>query len=604
MPSLRIAGRGDVPVRVAIRLTARRTADGRTVELDLAPPADQAVELPDGVGRARVRLQQRAEPDGAVAFRLACEAEPAEGWVFHEAALSFAVDAAGWGLVLPSGWGRYVADVPGDLAFVGSYPGWSACAQLVILQAAAGGLSVSARDPALELKELRCRRHRCNGRDQLVVEIARVPEARGGGWRVDGECDVLLAPHAGGWDAAAADYRRRQEQVRPALRSRRPLHPLLAADPVWLTQNCFVFPPHTARETIAAARAMGCPVLCHLYNWQDAPFDTRYPDWVGLRAEAVEQVRALAAAKIPCVPYTNARCWDTTTASWSAVGRQAAVRDAAGEPITETYPTSKIPLGVACPSQGAWQDKVLAVCRELADSGLGLPGVYLDQLGAAFGQRCYSRRHGHPAGGARSWNAGQRQLVRRARALLASRPAGEPILTTENASEPLVDLIDGFLYYCGKRDDRLGCPAPLWQAVYGDHGVPLAQYFDEALEPVDGAPSPQMLWRVGLQAIFGSQLGWLSPQFITGAYESVGRLIRHARAARQPILDFVRRGRPVAGALDSTGGRTGVLQSAWRSDGGTVALAVNSTSARRSFAWPDGAKDTLAPLAAAHRRID
>jgi len=601
-----VPGRGAVGVELSVRLVAAATEGDRESAVELACRPRQEVAFAEGIGRGQVWMDERSEDDGALAFRLRIRADLAAGWVLREAALRFAVAPAGWQIVLPSGWGRELPRVPADLDFTGNYPGWSALAQLVVLQASEGGLSVSARDARLELKWIRARRAATLGRggDRLLIEFARAAEQVGGVWQVDGDCDVVVAPHAGDWVSAARDYRRRQEAVRPALKSPGPPHPRLEGDPVWLTQNCFVFPPHSAEETAAAARQLGGPVLCHLYNWQDAPFDTRYPEWVGLRAETPRQVATLTAAGIGVVPYVNARLWDRGLDSWASHGRPSAVRDRRGEAIVETYPTTSASLAVMCPDADPYQDRVIDVCRRLAESGLGFAGIYLDQLGAAFGVPCYAAGHGHPPGGAASWNAGQRRLVGRIRAALAAAAGPAPILTTENASEPLVDLIDGFLYYCGVRDEPLGRPVPLWQAIYGDFGRTFAEYFDQDLAPVAGGPSPGLMLRLARQAVFGSGMGWLSPRLVTGPFAAAGALIRNARRARRPMLPFFRQGRLCVAGLDTTGQAGGAVQAAWRLGDETVCLAVNPDRSETAFTWPDGKKATLGPCSADRRRLD
>jgi hypothetical protein len=195
-------------------------------------------------------------------------------------------------------------------------------------------------------------------------------------------------------------------------------------------------------------------------------------------------------------------------------------------------------------------------------------------------------------------------MVKRIRALLAGKAGADAILTTENASEPLVDLLDGFLYYCGVRDDRLGRAVPLWHAIYGDCGVAFGDYFDRDLDLLDHRPAPGMLARVARQAIFGNAMGWISPQWLTGPCECVAELIRRAREARLPVRSVMRQGRLCADALDSTGEVTGAFQSAWRHEGRTVGLAVNPAHQPASFTWPDGRRDALEPFSAKRRQLE
>ncbi|MCG3180606.1 MAG: hypothetical protein BIFFINMI_02968 [Phycisphaerae bacterium] len=599
---IRVPGVGDVEVGVSIRLALRRRDGDATLAVTVPPMLMQLVEFPQSAGLATVWLDRRDEPGGAIAFALRCEARLADGWALYDAALQFDAPAAGWRLVLPSGWGRELDPIPDALDWTGNYPGWSACSQLMVLQSSSGGLSVSARDAELELKFFRASRHG----DRVRLQVVRVPEWRGGAWRVDGPCEILLAPHAGGWDAAAADYRRRQEQIRPALATPRPMHPLLAVDPVWLTQNCFCYPPDEVEDTVALAAEWACPVIVHFYNWQNGGFDTRYPNWVGVRERAVGQFRALAAAGIPAIPYINGRVWDTTTDSYAAVGRPTTVLNVAGKREVETYATSNyIELAVTCPAQRAHHAKVREVATHLAEAGFGLPGVYVDQLGAAFGLRCYADRHGHPPGGAASWPAGQREMVAGVREDFARVIGCEPILAIENASEVLVDQVDAFLYFCGRPDESLGRPVPLWHAIYGDMASSFADNFNFSKEGAlsDGRPAAGMMARLARQAVFGSQLGWLSPRLLTGDYAAAGALVCRARAARLPLLPLIRGRGFCADLLDSTAERTGVFLSAWRDVDRTVALAVNPSCDPVAFAWPDGQRARLDPCAAASRRL-
>jgi hypothetical protein len=591
--SLRVPGLDDVPVEISVRLVVSQADDKRQYVAKWSPGRETPVELPEGLGQARVELPVRAEANGAFSLRLRVEAGLRDGWYLREAALVLALPNFDWTAVLPSGWGREVSNVPRGFSFEGNYPGWSCLAQLIILQGTAGGLSLRARDAGLELKKFRLR---CD-EDRVTVEIARVAEKRGEAWVVGGDCDIVIAPYSGGWDAAAQEYRREQERIRPELSRAHPLHPLLACDPFWLTQDCFCYPPHSVDDTLRAARELDGPVLCHWYNWQDAPFDTRYPEAIPSCPGVAEGMERLRAANIAAIPYLNSRLWDTTIASWHEAGEAAAIRTAAGEPILETYPTSNIPLAVACPSQLEYRRRVVNACRSVVDRH-ALPGAYLDQLGAAFGMPCYVRGHQHPPGGAQSWTAGQRTLVAEARAALEAVCGGPVILTTENAAEPLVDLLDGFLYYCGRPYECIGRPVPLWQTIYGDFGTSFAENFGEAARHECVASPAEMLQKIARQAIFGASLGWLSPRFVLDGCAAVGTLMRNARAARARIWQVMRAGSLLPEFLDSTGERTGVFMAAWRSGSAFVALAANPSHEPREFTWPDGSRGHLPPLGA------
>lgn len=597
---LRVPGRGVVDVRVQYVLEVRNRETGAVVHSMVRPEGHETFEFPGSIGQGEITSRRSTNPDGEV-FVVNVDARISRSWVLYGATLRISTGREGWRLILPTGQGRELPEIPEDLEFVGNYPGWSGLAQLMVLQSACGGIGFRAVDKHLEIKEFHAR---VDSLGRVVLEITRVPcEVSTDHWRVEPSCRIDLVVHEGTWVNAAKAYRQSQESVRPELCSPRPLPEVLQADPIWLTQNCFVYAPHSARETVSAAKQLAKPVCCHLYNWQDGPFDTNYPDWVGFAATTPSQMADLSKAGIPVTPYINCRIWDTSTSSWDTDGHEATVENVRGGFVEETYPTTDHRFAVACPSAAGFRDKLLHIARNLLDSGMGFSGLYLDQLGAAFSERCYRRGHNHPPGGSRSWVRGQRQLVGEMRELLEQRIADGGILTTENACEPLVDLVDGFLFYCGKRDDPLGRPIPLWQAIYGDICHNFAEHFDDDLEVEGGLVSLGMRQRIARQCIFGNAMGWLSPRYLVGEFEANRRLILRARQARRPLLKIIRSGTLVSQYLVSDGPEGTVFVSAWRYDGEFHGLAVNPGYAPSEIRWPDGEVGIVEGLDAVSRTL-
>lgn len=602
--TLKVPGEGEVRIPVTVFLSARRRSDGHEVSAEVPALPQQTLELPEAAGTARVSVEERAEADNSLAYRMTVEAQTDAEWLLYEAALCFRIPGDDRAAIIPSGWGREISTFPPDFEYEGNYPGWSCHAQIIILQGAGGGVSLAARDPALELKYLRLTICREREPESFSLQIARVPQFIDGAWKVQGECDVLLSSHASGWETAAKNYRLQQEKVRPELRSPHPLNPLIVNDPFWLTHDCFAYPPHTMEHALRAIAELNAPVLIHIYNWAAYEFDTHYPDLLASRDGADHDIKTLTAAGASVIPYLNARLWDTTLDDWPSLGRNAAAKDPRGEPLIESYAfTSNIPLGVACPSRPEYRRRVTEACLATVRRH-ALKGVYLDQCGAAFGMRCYAENHHHPPGGAISWNDGQRAMLADIRACLETAISRPPLITTENASEPLVDLLDGFLYWCGRPHEKWGRPVPLWQAIYGDFGHSFADNFGKGSDnPQDSVPEDALRRKLALQAVFGASLGWLSPALVIDQHACSAQLMRNARTARLPYINIFRNGIPLSEALDSTGERVGVLMSAWKSDTRTVALAVNPTTEHATFPWPDGSREDLPPLQAAARTL-
>ena len=596
---VKIPGRGSLPVSGYLRLTARETHGRGRIDVSV-PFEDSGFSFGDAIGggRAKVHIAKRSATETSFGFSV--RASIANGWHFSDAAISFEIALPNASAVIPSGWGREISAFPDLFRYDGNYPGWSCCAQFMALQCAEGGISVSVVDPNLELKYLRLTRAAATRRFQL--DVIRVPERDGSDWVVDDTCDIILATHRGEWTVAAKDYRCRQNAIRPELNN--PIrHSLTNNDPYWLTHHCFAYDDHNEETMLDAIRALKGPALVHLYNWSGYPFDTNYPDIDSSRPTLEEEIVAMRKLGALSFPYVNGRIWDRSTESYKTSGKRAELIEINGKPATETYPsTSNAVFSVACPSDSSYRKRLVSVIESVVRRHR-LAGVYIDQLGAAFGQRCYADNHSHRPGGALSWNAGHRALLTELRTAIDPLAGGRAFLTTENASEPLVDLLDGFLYYCGRPYESIGQSAPVWQAIYGDFGHGFADNFDKDWTAADGGPSDALLFRVARQAVMGVSLGWLPPNLIVGAYEPVADLMNASRSARLPHYDFIRNATPLIAGLDTTGESTGALTGAWTDGSRTVALAVNPTRSAIEAKWLDGKRMSLPPLGAAARAL-
>ena len=582
---LEIAGHKPVSVQTELRVVAinRDTEEEQYITIPAVPT--QEFSFPADIGNGVINLAENVESDEVVAYRVSCSANLNTNWILFEVSIIFKFPAMDFSAIIPSGWGRKIDNFPADFLYKGIYPCWSCLAQLMILQGSNCGASVSVRDKNFEIKYLYLsQKDRFTEKKTpfFCLEVARVPELNNGKWEVKGECDILLSSHSGGWDVAATNYRAEQEKIRSELGQKKGQHSFIKNDPFWLTYNCFAYPEHTLPQMLEAIENLDGPTMLHLYNWSDYAFDSNYPELLKDRVGLTNEIETLQNAGARCHPYFNGRLWDTTIESYKSSGKESAVVNANGKIETEIYSySSNIDLAVNCPSQTQHHDSVIESAVEFSKRLNTYDGVYLDQIGAAPGLRCYAKNHGHPQGGAKSWNQGQRIMMEKLIAELRKEYNATPFITTENPSEPLVDLIDGYLYFCGKPHEEIGIPIPLWQNIYGDITHNFADNFGKfniTAKDSIAENTKRLYVKLGRQVIFGNAIGWISPNLLTGDYSHVCDFMNNARTARLPFLDFFKYGHIIPAALDSTGEKTGVLRSAWRYKSDIVEIIVNTNS--------------------------
>ena len=110
-----------------------------------------------------------------------------------------------------------------------------------------------------------------------------------------------------------------------------------------------------------------------------------------------------------------------------------------------------------------WRDRLKETCVLMLERE-NVSGFYLDVMHGA-GQPCYWTPHGHSAAGGSSMTEGMHGLAKGIRdAVKAKDP--EVITTGEDATENMIDVIDGILYQRTLRPENR---APIFAAVYQDY---------------------------------------------------------------------------------------------------------------------------------------
>jgi hypothetical protein len=108
-----------------------------------------------------------------------------------------------------------------------------------------------------------------------------------------------------------------------------------------------------------------------------------------------------------------------------------------------------------------WRNRLKETCELLYDNE-NVGGYYLDVMRGSC-LPCYWIAHGHTAAGASSMTEGRHGLVKELREAIRAKDS-ELIITGENPSENMIDVIDGMLVYTLWPDH-----VPLFAAVYQDY---------------------------------------------------------------------------------------------------------------------------------------
>jgi len=419
-------------------------------------------------------------------------------------------------VVYPAGPGVEFADPwRHSLTYLGQYPGGWCCMPLMAVyrkHPQPAGLYFAVHDAWGSIKDVSARSD--PGANTLVLGY-RTPAPNMGvpqnGYTQSGE--AVWALLRGDWFDAAQIYRRwasRHARWWPNIglagRSDTPLWMRRLA--VWAVGGGA--PSECVPIVKRFAQALGTPVGFHWYNWHSNPFDNDYPHYFPTKPGVPEGVGELQKAGVKVMPYINGRLWDTRDRGmedWEFTSRAlpAACKDAVGKPIVESYGSkesdgSPVRLAVMCPTTRLWQEVIANLVARLFHE-VGVNGVYIDQVAAAYPALCMDPHHGHPLGGGHWWNEGYWKLIG---AIKAAKPK-DRMLTTECNAEPFVNVFDGYLTWHWQMNGMV----PVFPAVYGG----AIQMFGRNY---GGGPDKDLALRMkaGQQLVFGEQIGWINPAVV------------------------------------------------------------------------------------------
>jgi len=461
------------------------------------------------------------------------------------------------------------------------------------------GLYVGSHDPDFALREFDI--HTDRAADRLSMQIEIIPEDSGRAQKkVAPAGETVLGLFEGNWFDAAAIYREwaaGQRAFRTPIARRRDIPQWARQIPLWL-QLGLSNEPKVSREemrrkadaAVALRKALGCDIAIHLYSWHRNPFDICYPSYLP-RPGVRDFVARLQRGGVRVMPYINGRLFDPDNPDWQREGARrwavkragAKLRPSAEHLLLEDYGSHAL-FAAMCPATRYWQRKIAGVVCEIVE-GLGVDGVYIDQIAACGPAACADPRHGHTLRSGPWWVQGYERMFEELHRRLA-RSGKEVLLTTECNAEAYVGFIGGFLMWHSLRNFIV----PLFSVVHGGHVLMFGR---------STGLKERAAFRIGAaqNALWGCQMGWfgiddaerlLKPELakdlaflkrLCALYARMQPYVHAGRMCRPPTIEGkVKQTR----AAWSFGGCTWretlpVIQAAcWELGGSTVAALVNA----------------------------
>ncbi len=396
-----------------------------------------------------------------------------------------------------------------------------------------GGVYSAWEDPTGSVKRMSFQGRRGNIDTDYNAQIGYKPGATGGNsYKMPGK--GVIAVFSGNWYEAGQIYRKflKKEafwwmelprENTPSWFQKMPVGLRAWVDPAWYKMENLV------RDSIHLARYFEMPVLVANRNWYDfvkGGYPHFYP-W----DDAVEAHRILKKHGMRVSLYIDDRLWETTDGKggkgrgnwlYDPVGIRCAVVNESGEKVFENYPrfyaflspeTGKVirldaKMAIMCPAAAEWQQWLLNLCDRVAT--YGADSIYHDQVSAATPKQCYSPAHGHDCNSADVWvGQGFRPLLEN---LLRELPAKYPELThtSEDAAEPYVSLLDGFMVWRWTHQQ-----IPLFQSIYGGRAQFLGRTYNDTGSGGGGSFSKRrdakaFYAKMAEQLVHGEILGWIN----------------------------------------------------------------------------------------------
>ncbi len=409
--------------------------------------------------------------------------------------------------------------------YEGAYPSGAAHMQFFAYYDDRRGIYVACEDGKARSKALRAW---AAGNDCEFSALWHVGCRGTGGNGFTSSGDAVLEMFRGDWFDAAQIYKRfaRTAAWWPASRSRQDTPAWYRNLAVWFIGSANS--KAAADDLIAMRKELGLPIGLHWYGWNTEPFDDDYPHFTP-RPGFVETVARLQANDVHVKPYINARIWETRDRGdedfqYTSVALPATVKDPGGKPATEGY--NKRTFSPMCPTTALWQRKMADLCAQVA--GHGVDGIYLDQIAAGRPRFCFDTTHPHAAGAGEAWlEQGYWPMLATIRRELKPRHP-QLILNSEDASEPYMHLLDGYLPW---RFVDIG-HVPAYQAIYAGRIQLTSRHYDDTTYDA-------LFPKAAEQMLYGEQIGWFPTGHLRAnpAFKVFVKKLAHTRRAFLPFFN-------------------------------------------------------------------
>ena len=258
------------------------------------------------------------------------------------------------------------------------------------------------------------------------------------------------------------------------------------------------------------------PVGFHWYEWDTILFDTGYPDYFPPKDGFVDALSALYAqfgSRLKIAPYINGRIFDVAAKSWVADGAEsfaAKIVQAGWEQSNyslyeESY-GSGATFAVMCPATHYWQSKLNSIAAGLI--GMGIDGLYIDQIAAAETKPCFDASHDHTLGDGRSWITGNNAMLTAVGATIGGAAGNGSFIVTESNAEPFMAHVHVYLSLAAFWVNQAGSTkrlVPVFPHIYGGLYTAMgAEYFLSDVLPDPDVYAAKLAW----QFQNGATMGW------------------------------------------------------------------------------------------------